>query len=74
MTYIFHCNDGLGIMGMHKIGGFRYAGLDKKVLNYTEKELANFKAKHAAGLLGTNKKLTQIRIKTLGCCIRCKKY
>ncbi len=47
----------LGIMGMHKIGGFKYAGLDKKGVELYRKELANFKAKHAAGLLGT-KKLT----------------
>lgn len=45
----------LGIMGMHKIGGFKYAGLDKKGVELYRKELANFKAKHAAGLLGTKK-------------------
>ena len=45
----------LGIMGMHKIGGFKYAGLDKKGVELYRKELANFKAKHAAGLLGNKK-------------------
>ena len=62
----------LGIMGMHKIGGFKYAGLDKKVLNYTEKNLQTLK-QNMLQVYWAPKSL-QIRIKTLGCCIRCKKY
>ena len=54
----------LGMFGMHKLGGFKFAGLDKKGVAAYEKALAKFNAKNARNGF-VNKKAYKQAVKEL---------